>query len=162
MPCCSLASKEKSQTCNSLAENKAMIEVEKILQDCGVSPTPVRKLVYKCLIDADRPLSLADIETLLDSVDKSTISRTLLTFKKNMLLHAFNDGSGSTKYEVCKDHADHDTDSDRHVHFRCEKCGTTICFTSIPVPKVDLPPDFLVKDINYLVSGLCNNCCHEC
>lgn len=132
-------------------------KIEEILRGEGIAPTSVRILVYKCLAETSYPVSLAEIETKLDSVDKSTISRTLSLFKENHVVHSINDGSGSMKYELCKssDHSEHD---DLHVHFRCEKCGNTVCFTNIGVPKVDLPNGFIPKEISYVITGICSSC----
>lgn len=132
-------------------------EVENILKKVGINPTPVRILVYKCLMDNSVPASLSEIEHILDTVDKSTISRTLSLFKQHHLLHSFNDGSGSVKYELCLSH-DHENHDDSHVHFRCEKCGTTICLTSINVPKVELPQGYKSHETSYIISGICSSC----
>lgn len=134
-----------------------MKETEEILMREGVTPTPVRKLVYKTLQTSKAPLSLSDIEIALKSVDKSTISRTLQIFREHHLIHYFNDGSGSAKYELCRSHS-HDEDDDMHVHFRCEKCGETECLPSIKVPTVDLPVGYEVHETNYIITGICSRC----
>ena len=43
-----------------------------------IKPTAIRLLVIKEMMQAERAVSLLDLETLLDTVDKSTISRTIL------------------------------------------------------------------------------------
>lgn len=134
-----------------------MRTIEEFLKKEGITPTPVRLLVWRCLRESKVPLSLTDIEMRLDSVDKSTISRTLTLFRGHHLLHSFNDGSGSVKYEICSSkHLDrHD---DFHVHFRCELCGQTICLTEVGVPEVVLPEGFQPNEINYVISGICAEC----
>lgn len=134
-----------------------MKDVKDFLKEAGVTPTPVRILVYKCLSQTDMPLSLGDLESLLESVDKSTVSRTLSTFRDHHLIHSFNDGSGSVKYEICRSH-NHDHHNDLHVHFRCEKCGMTICLPDVKIPDVDLPSGFVMHEANYVVSGICVDC----
>ena len=42
-----------------------------------IKPTAIRLLVIKEMMQAERAVSLLDLETLLDTVDKSTISRTI-------------------------------------------------------------------------------------
>ena len=39
-----------------------------------IKPTAIRLLVIKEMMQAERAVSLLDLETLLDTVDKSTIS----------------------------------------------------------------------------------------
>ena len=134
-----------------------MKEIEDFLKSKGITPTPVRMLVYRCLLDSEVPMSLSDLEIELESVDKSTISRTLSLLKENHLLHSFNDGSGSVKYEICRS-GDHGHKDDTHVHFRCNSCGRTICLTSVKIPEVTLPEGFLVLDTNYIITGVCNEC----
>lgn len=134
-----------------------MKKIESFLTDKGITPTPVRILVYKSLSESEAPVSLSDLETKLGSVDKSTVSRTLSLFKDHGLLHGFNDGSGSMKYELC-DSRKEGEDSDRHVHFRCEICGETICLTDLKVPTVQLPEGYRIHEINYVISGVCSNC----
>ena len=131
--------------------------MEEILASRGVMPTPVRKLVYRCLENSEFPLSLSDLESMLDTVDKSTISRTLSTFKDHQILHSFTDGSGSVKYELCFSQGEklHD---DLHVHFRCKKCGHTNCLPEISIPIVKLPIGYIVNEVSYIITGICNEC----
>ena len=131
--------------------------IEQTLKKEGILPTPVRILVYRCLTEVDYPLSLSEIEERLGSVDKSTISRTLSVFKGHHVVHSLNDGSGSVKYEICKNPG-HEHNDDLHVHFRCEKCGATICLTSVRIPDVDLPEGFISHEKSYIVSGICSTC----
>lgn len=134
-------------------------EIIERLESAGIAPTPVRVLVYKALLDSINPLSLSDIENILITVDKSTVSRTLSTFKARNILHSFTDGSGSLKYELCHDlHNDGHSHEDLHVHFRCTKCGKTICLPSVKVPQVEIPEGFIVNEVNYILSGLCSKC----
>ena len=65
-----------------------------------IKPTAIRLLVIKEMMQAERAVSLLDLETLLDTVDKSTISRTIALFLSHHLIHSIDDGSGSLKYAV--------------------------------------------------------------
>lgn len=130
--------------------------IEESLREKGITPTAIRILIYRCLQNASYPLSLSDIEVELGTVDKSTISRTLNIYKEQHLVHALNDGSGAVKYELCK--SDIENHDDMHVHFRCEKCGATICFNEIPIPSVTLPEGYEIQEMSYIVSGVCRNC----
>lgn len=134
-----------------------MHEIEEILKSKGIAPTPVRSLVYNCILKSKTPISLTEIEDILESVDRSSISRSLTLFKKHHLLHSFNDGSGSVKYEICHAH-DHSLFDDSHVHFRCEKCGLTKCLTDLSIPEVSLPDGYLSHEVSYIIRGICNEC----
>ena len=127
-----------------------------LMQEHGVKPTANRILILKALLEAGRPLSLTEIETALESVDKSIISRTLAAFREHHLLHAVSDGD-SLRYEVCHC-AEEEEDSDRHVHFHCEVCGRTFCLEELPVPPVRYPAGFAVESVEYMAHGVCPDC----
>ena len=127
-----------------------------LMQEHGVKPTANRILILKTLLQAGRPLSLTEIETALESVDKSIISRTLAAFREHHLLHTLS-GEDYVRYEVCHC-ADEEEDSDRHVHFHCEVCGQTFCLEDLPVPAVQLPDGFSVENVEYMAHGVCPAC----
>lgn len=127
------------------------------LEKKGVKPTAVRILVFKAMEEAQCPVSLLDLENLLETVDKSTIFRTLNVFLSHHLIHDIEDGSGSLKYEVCSNEETCSVD-DMHIHFYCEKCHRTFCFRGIHVPVVHLPEGFDMHGINYMVKGVCREC----
>lgn len=127
-----------------------------LMQEHGIKPTANRILILKALLQAGRPLSQTEIETALESVDKSIISRTLGTFREHHLLHTVSSEDG-VRYEVCHC-AEEEEDSDRHVHFHCEVCGRTFCLEDLPVPAVQLPDGFSVENVEYMAHGVCPDC----
>lgn len=107
-------------------------------------------------------VSLPELERLLPTVDKSTISRSLTLFLLHGLIHAVDDGSGSLKYNVCSDDCDCAEEiDDEHTHFFCERCRRTFCLKQIHVPVVPLPDGFKLNSINYVLKGLCPQCASE-
>ena len=130
---------------------------EALMLEHGVKPTANRILILRTLLHERRPLSMTEIETALESVDKSIISRTLATFREHHLLHALEDGGDSLRYEVCRC-GEEEADTDRHVHFHCELCGRTFCFEDLPIPAIAYPDGFDVHHINYMAHGLCPEC----
>lgn len=132
-------------------------EAEARMCSRGVKPTAVRLLVFSALQMAARPVSVADLETSLQTVDKSTIFRTLTLFLEHHLIHGIEDGSGAVKYELC--HGEWDCSvSDMHLHFFCERCHRTFCFKDMPIPEVDLPEGFAMHGVNFVIKGLCPDC----
>lgn len=127
-----------------------------LMQEHGIKPTANRILILKALLQAHRPLSQVEIETALESVDKSIISRTLGTFREHHLLHSVSAEDG-VRYEVCHS-GDETHDDDRHVHFHCEVCGQTFCLEELPVPAVRLPDGFSVENAEYMAHGVCPAC----
>ena len=127
------------------------------LERKGIRVTSIRILVMEALMRASRTMSLADIETELETVDKSSIFRTLELFEEHHVVHSIDDGSGSVKYELCESE-DECSISDMHTHFYCEKCHKTFCLKEISIPQVDLPEGFSAHSINYIIKGICREC----
>ena len=123
----------------------------------GIKPTPNRTLVLRAMLAAARPVSLPELETMLETMDKSSIFRVLGLFARHHLVHAIEDGSGTSKYEAC--HGEREcTLDDMHTHFYCESCRQTFCFPAIHIPPVTLPEGFVMTSINYMVKGICARC----
>ena len=133
---------------------------EEILNARGIRPTPVRILVLRALQQKDCAVSLMSLEAEMQTVDRSSIFRTLNLLLKNNLVHTIEDGSGSLKYELCNSHS-HDSYDDQHVHFYCEACGQTYCLHHINIPRVELPEDFVVNSANFIIKGICPKCKHK-
>lgn len=134
-----------------------MTEVEDLLVRKGVRPTSNRLLVLRELVNASHPVSLSDLECLLDTLDKTSIFRVLELFAEKDIVHAIEDGSRSVKYELCHGDAHHSI-ADQHVHFFCERCREVFCFEDVNVPLIDVPEGFQANSVNYMLKGLCPKC----
>lgn len=130
------------------------------LEAHGVKPTPNRMLVYCAMKRAQKALSLGELENVLETIDKSSISRVLNLFQKSHLLHAVEDGEGISKYELCDAEVECSV-NDMHPHFYCEKCHRLICIKSEHIPVVDLGEGYVVNSINYMVKGICPDCSNK-
>ena len=115
-------------------------QCEEKLKDKGVRPTAARILILQKLSEQTYPISLLELEAQLETLDKSTISRSLAILLEHHAIHAFEDGSGSMKYEICRS----DTE--------------TYCMDHIKIPVVQLPEGFIMDTINYTVKGICPAC----
>ncbi|MDR1402465.1 MAG: transcriptional repressor [Tannerellaceae bacterium] len=122
-----------------------------------VKPTSTRILLLKAILQRKTVFRLADMEADLQTIDKSTIFRTLILFRKRCIVHTIDDGSGSLKYSVC-DEGCHCSIEQLHVHFYCKKCKKVFCFRETRIPPVELPDGFLPDSINYVLKGLCSGC----
>ncbi|MDE7108485.1 MAG: transcriptional repressor [Muribaculaceae bacterium] len=133
------------------------IDIEDFLSKRGIKLTPNRILVAKELIKTTHPVSLADLEILLDPMDKASIFRVLELYAGKDIVHVIEDGSRSSKYEICLSSGHHSL-RDQHVHFFCEKCRETYCFENTAIPIVEMPDGFLPRAVNYVIKGLCPTC----
>ena len=131
--------------------------MEKILLEHGVKATANRLLIARALADAHRPLSMTELEDMLETIDKSNIFRALQAFREAHLVHVLEDTGEGVRYEFCHSHH-HDRDDDLHVHFYCEKCHRTFCLEDIPVPVVGVPDGYTVHSSSHLLRGLCPDC----
>lgn len=131
--------------------------LEEKLQNRHIKPTSVRLLIFKTMSEFNRAFSLTDLETVLETVNKSTIFRTLNLFHENLLIHNIDDGSGSIKYSICSDSC-MCTVGELHVHFNCNRCKNTFCLESIAIPPIQLPDKFLLESVNFVMKGMCEDC----
>ena len=131
------------------------MSLEELLEHHGVKPTANRLLVARALQESRRPLSLMELEEKLETVDKSAVFRTLVTFRDAHLVHML-DGD-PVRYELCHSHHE-DLDDDLHVHFYCLKCHKTYCLDDTPIPPVKALEGYAVQEASYLLKGLCPEC----
>ncbi len=127
------------------------------MESHGIKPTANRILVAESLLRQKRPMTLAELEAELETVDRSNIFRSLTLFREHHFIHVIEDGCEGTRYELClSTHADRD--EDMHVHFHCERCHRTFCLDKTPVPPVSLPEGFSMETANYMIKGICPDC----
>ena len=133
------------------------MSLEELLEHHGVKPTANRLLIARALQDANRPLSLMELETQLETIDKSNVFRALAAFREAHLVHVLEDAGDGVRYELCHSH-DEEHDNDVHVHFYCTRCHKTYCLEDTPVPPVAVPEGFNPESVSYLVKGICPEC----
>ena len=129
-------------------------QCEDMLVGKGVRPTAARILVLQKLSERTSPASLFELEAELETLDKSTISRSLALLLEHHAIHSFEDGSGSIKYEICQSRSETCPVGDRHIHFFCEVCRKTSCLNNIKIPVAQLPEGYIMDTINYTVVKL--------
>lgn len=133
------------------------LEAEKLLEKGKIRPTSNRLLVLRALIGSERPRSLIELETELETLDRSSILRVLNLLAANDVIHVFEDGRGVSKYEVCRGES-HCSTADMHAHFYCEKCERVFCFEEISAPIINIPAQFSIHSVNYMLKGICPDC----
>ena len=131
--------------------------MESLLLEHGVKPTPNRVLVARALQDAGRPLSLMELESRLETIDKSNVFRALAAFREAHLVHVLEDTGSGVRYELCHSHHE-DHGDDVHVHFYCTRCHRTYCLEDTPVPSVTVPEGYRTESVSYTLKGICPRC----
>ena len=130
---------------------------EELLEKAGIKPTANRLLVLKELIGSKAPMSLIELETSLETLERSSVLRVLNLLLEHDVIHAFEDGRGISKYEICHGET-HCSLNDMHAHFYCEKCNRVFCFEDIMAPQINIPAEFKIRSVNYMLKGLCPEC----
>jgi Fur family ferric uptake transcriptional regulator len=131
--------------------------MEELLLQRNIAPTAIRLLVLRAMFDFRHAFTLGNLEEELDTVDKSTLSRTINLFHAKHLIHSIDDGSGAIKYSVCSNKCMCEI-ADLHPHFFCTKCRQTTCLTNIHIPQVELPENYQLSSINFVLKGVCDKC----
>ena len=132
-------------------------QIEGLLEQHGIKLTANRILIAKIMSTLDYPISMKELETMLLTMDKSSIFRTLSLFKSHHLVHQMEDGNDIVRYELCHSHSEEE-DEDIHVHFYCEHCHRPFCLNEISVPQVNLPVGYRQTAVNYMIKGICPDC----
>lgn len=130
---------------------------EQLLEKAGIRLTANRILVVREILKSEFPMSLIDLETSLETLERSSILRVLQLLLEKDVIHAFEDGRGVTKYEICHGET-HCSVEDMHAHFYCESCNRVFCFEDISAPRIDIPEEFSIRSVNYMLKGLCPDC----
>lgn len=129
-----------------------------ILEEAGIKPTANRILVLRSLLGASSPMSLIELETALETLDRSSIQRVLSILSGRGVVHVMEDGRGISKYEVCHSSDHHNHDDDHHAHFYCEKCNKVYCLEDVMIPRIPVPEGFEVTGANFMLKGICPDC----
>ncbi len=132
-------------------------KIASVFIEAGLKPTSNRILVYRALQTATSPKGLVELETELETLERSSILRVLRHLHQHGLIHTLEDGKGIIKYEVCHS-KDHHSVNDMHAHFYCEKCERVFCFEEIETPHTNLPEGFSVNSVNFMIKGICPDC----
>ncbi|MCX2679134.1 transcriptional repressor [Galbibacter sp. EGI 63066] len=142
-----------------------MEKVENILKTNKVRPTAMRLLIYNYLTGLDEAVGLTDIENaflekegLSMEIDRTTLYRTIKTFQQKGLVHAIEDGTGTTKYALCESDCSGEKHNDLHLHFFCNDCKKTVCLTDHKIPKIELPRGYEAEQLDLLIKGVCDLC----
>ena len=130
---------------------------EELLEKAGIKPTANRILVLRSLIHSKMPMSLIELETSLETLDRSSVLRVLNLLLQHDIIHVFEDGRGVSKYEICHGES-HCSLDDMHAHFYCESCDRVFCFEDIRAPQINIPAEFQIRSVNYMLKGICPEC----
>jgi Fur family ferric uptake transcriptional regulator len=120
--------------------------------------TTAKSAILELIKNSGVALSQIEIQTILNGLcDRVTIYRVLDRLVNEDLIHKIATPDGTLKYAACSHHSDDQQHSHNHIHFSCEKCNSVTCLDSVE-PVFVLPDNYLVKQLNFSLSGLCPDC----
>jgi Fe2+ or Zn2+ uptake regulation protein len=122
--------------------------------------TKTKQMIMTLLTESTTALCYEDFERLLSgTMEKATVYRILQGFCDDGTAHKIVGENGKTYYALCR-HCHAGNHNDNHIHFRCIKCRTILCFDEqLVVPP--LPTGYQMVDAYCLVSGYCPNCLND-
>ncbi|MBZ0120542.1 MAG: transcriptional repressor [Sandaracinaceae bacterium] len=131
------------------------------LRKVGLRATSARAAVLRCLIDAARPLTHAEVCELLGDAgfDRATVHRNLNDLAAAGLVRRRDLGDHLWRFELSTGEEAHD--ETEHAHFICTECGDVEC---LPEGAIDLrpvrgaPKALKQGKVQIEVRGACNDC----
>ncbi len=94
----------------------------------------------------------------LDLFDRVTFYRTLITLEESEIIHKIVLNDNLVKYALNKHHH---VIGNLHSHFHCNGCDDVICLEGKTKFDVELPVDFVQKEVFVLIEGVCASCNKE-
>jgi Fur family ferric uptake transcriptional regulator len=135
------------------------LEIIKNLKASHIRPTNIRKEIYRIFSEMEFALSHNDLEVLTGQrYDRVTIYRTLDLLCAKSIIHRVIDDSGISKYSLSKYEPPENPEVNKHLHFKCQKCGHTYCFSTIDLPEINFPAQLKVTSLDISAEGICHNC----
>lgn len=131
------------------------LKLEKLLRNRGKSITKPREAVFGALQASKEPLSVTDLVSSLENVDKASVYRTVELFESVGIINRVWTGFKS-KIELSEEFSVH------HHHFTCRKCGRMSSFESEELEKsleeLENKNDFKLTHHSVELSGYCSVC----
>lgn len=120
--------------------------------------TIAKSAVQQLLKKSNIALSHKDIQNEIGELcNRVTIYRILDRLVEEGEIHKVVNTDGVLKYATCHQCESHEQHNHNHVHFSCIKCNSVTCLDHVE-PTYNLPPDYIVKEVNFTLSGICPNC----
>lgn len=105
---------------------------------------------------SDKAISVVTlVDSLKESMNKSTVYRILERLEEDGIVHSFNDTGGLKWYARCKG-CSHENHSDTHPHFKCTHCGNMECLPiDVQIPTMN---EYAIESSEIILVGECADC----
>ena len=133
---------------------------KEILKSSKLSLTVNRVELLNILSGCKQAISEKELEVLMNgNCNRTTIYRNLNSLVDKKIIHRILSGE-AIKYKMVALKMERTKKFD-HVHFECKKCNTTFCMEELSVQDYKLPEGFTKLENQFIIFGICNNCCNE-
>jgi Fur family transcriptional regulator, ferric uptake regulator len=133
--------------------------IASLLKRSDLSVTESRRKILHLFLEQPGALAHGDIERKAgEKFDRVTVYRTLQAFVEKGIIHTIPTADNSIRYALCKDDCTGGHHHDHHIHFMCDKCGTTYCLDDVVTPEIKLPKGYTASHVEVVVEGVCKNC----
>jgi len=137
-----------------------MMDHKEILKSSKLSLTVNRVELLNILSGCKQAISEKELEVLMNgNCNRTTIYRNLNSLVDKKIIHRILSGE-AIKYKMVALKMERTKKFD-HVHFECKKCNTTFCMEELSVQDYKLPEGFTKLENQFIIFGICNNCCNE-
>ena len=154
-----------ASSCSHPAHAHSTADLRDAVRAVGLRATGARIAVLRCLRDAKRPLSHAEVvEGLEDPAawDRATVYRNLSDLAKAGLLRRYDLGDHVWRFEVVADPCRDENTAHSHAHFLCTECGDVQCLDALeltlPAGGGALPRAVQTQQVEVQVRGVCDTC----
>ncbi len=109
-----------------------MEDIRAMIRDAGLRCTKSRSTVLSFMVDAEAPLSHADLsdELVPEGYDQATLYRNLTDLTEAGLLTRLDLGDHIWRFEF-RSHGD--STRNEHPHFVCNDCGEVACLSPVDI-----------------------------
>jgi Fur family ferric uptake transcriptional regulator len=146
---------------SSTAKGTRLGELKARLREAGLRATAARAAVFQCLLEAEGPLSHAEVCEHLAGArfDRATVWRNLADLTDAGLVRRTDLGDHVWRFELAT-RVQHPIDL-VHPHFVCTECGTVACLPEGVItirPVKGVPRALRSGAVEVQVRGACNAC----
>ena len=136
-------------------------EATQRIRALGQRVTRLRVAVFKTLLEAEQPLSHLEVRQRLETSATGAIDRVSLYRNLEWLVQAGLAHRITADDRVWRFSARHEESTAQHPHFHCISCGQVFCLPESRVSAPQLPADYSVIEMEFVVNGVCAHCGRE-